>query len=227
MLSKGKRRRITKKYKKTGLCAGKILGAAALFVVLLLCFFLIVNRREKEEKQTDFQLPPIDLNVQLLDVNEYSRPGIPLKKVRGIVVHYTANPGTDAMANRNYFNNLPRINEKKEEKTYVSSHFVIGLDGTIVQCIPTEEIAYASNDRNQDTVSIECCHKNKSGKFTKETYKSLVNLTTYLCLKFELTERDLIRHYDITGKICPKYFVEHPEGWEMFQKQVGEKLEKY
>lgn len=227
MLSKGTQRRIPKKHRKTGLCAGKVLGATALFVVVLIGVFLAVNRREQEKKSSDSKLPPIELNVQLLDVNEYSRPGIPLKKVKGIVVHYTANPGTDAMANRNYFNNLPRINEKKEEKTYVSSHFVIGLDGTIVQCIPTAEIAYASNDRNQDTVSIECCHKNKSGKFTKETYESLVNLTTYLCLKFHLTEKNLIRHYDITGKICPKYFVDYPESWEAFRKQVGEERKKY
>ena len=44
--------------------------------------------------------PPFDVN--LLDVNEYSRPGIPLKKIKGVVVHYTANPGSTAAENRNY-----------------------------------------------------------------------------------------------------------------------------
>lgn len=227
MLSKEKRRRIPKKYRKTGLRVSRMLGVAALFLVLTVAFILIFYRGRSKEKTVDRKLPPIDLNVRLLDVNEYSRPGIPLRKVKGIVVHYTANPGTDAVANRNYFNNLPRINEKKEEKTYASSHFVIGLDGAIVQCIPTAEIAYASNDRNNDTVSIECCHENKNGKFTKETYESLVDLATYLCLKFDLTEEDIIRHYDITGKICPRYFVEHPDSWEAFRQQVGQEREKY
>lgn len=46
----------------------------------------------------------------LLTVNKNSRPGIKLRKIKGIVIHYTANPGTDAMANRNYL---------RAEKTYL------------------------------------------------------------------------------------------------------------
>ena len=80
-----------------------------------------------------------ELDVELLPVNEYSRPGLALKKVRGIVVHYTANPGTTAIQNRNYFAGL-----EQSHQTKASSHFVIGLDGEIVQCIPCNEIAYAS-----------------------------------------------------------------------------------
>lgn len=72
-----------------------------------------------------------ELDVELLPVNEYSRPGLALKKVRGIVVHYTANPGTTAIQNRNYFAGL-----EQSHQTKASSHFVIGLDGEIVQCIP-------------------------------------------------------------------------------------------
>ena len=37
-----------------------------------------------------------DMQVELLDINEYSRPQIALEKVNGIVIHYTANPGTTA-----------------------------------------------------------------------------------------------------------------------------------
>ncbi len=219
-----KRRRI--KYRKTGLRAGIVISAIAFFVVICCIVFHVLKKDEEEQAGMTKQkiLPEIALNVQLLDVNEYSRPGIPMEKVKGIVVHYTANPGTDAMANRNYFNNLPKINGQKSKKTYVSSHFVIGLEGEIVQCIPTAEIAYASNDRNTDTVSIECCHPNKSGKFTKETYESLVELTTFLCLKFDLTEKEVIRHYDITGKNCPKYFVEKQDKWESFRRRVAEEL---
>ena len=171
--------------------------------------------------------PDITFDVRFLDPNPYSRPQLALKKVHAIVVHYTANPGVDAVANRNYFNNLSKANEKKQKKTYASSHFVIGLDGTIVQCIPLEEMAYASNDRNSDTVSIECCHKKENGKFTAQTQASLIQLCTYLCIKFDLTEENLIRHYDVTGKICPKYFVEHPDAWETFKKDVGMELKKY
>lgn len=46
----------------------------------------------------------------------------------------------------------------------VSSNFIIGMDGEIIQCVPIDEMAYASNTRNSDTVSIECCHPGKDGQ---------------------------------------------------------------
>ena len=87
--------------------------------------------------------------------------------------------------------------------------------------MPTWEVAYASNERNSDTVSIEVCHPDKDGQFTEETYRSLVQLTAWLCVKFDLSQEDVIRHYDVTGKICPKYFVEHEDAWEEFRDNVG------
>ena len=98
----------------------------------------------------------------------------------------------------------------------VSSHFIIGLDGEIIQCIPLNEMAYASNNRNRDTISIECCHPDESGKFNKETYDSLVKLVRALMKTYHLQSQDVIRHYDVTGKICPKYFVEHEDQWKEF-----------
>ena len=94
-----------------------------------------------------------------------------------------------------------------------------------MQCVPTWEVAYASNERNKDTVSIENCHPDESGNFTKETYQSLVQLTSWLCQKFELTEEDVIRHYDVTGKICPKQFVESEDTWERFRADIKAALE--
>ena len=158
---------------------------------------------------------PDYIDVQLLTVNSYSRPGIALDEVNGIVIHYTANPGTTAQENRDYFEGLATSGEAK-----VSSHFVIGIDGEVIQCIPTAEIAYASNSRNSDTLSIECCHKSEDGSFTKKTYNSLMKLTAWLCLRYGLTSDDVIRHYDVTGKNCPKYFVEHEDAWETFKADV-------
>ena len=108
----------------------------------------------------------------------------------------------------------------------VSSHFVIGIDGEIIQCVPTKEIAYASNKRNSDTVSIECCHKDETGEFTKETYDSLVQLTAWLCKRFSLDGTDVIRHYDVTGKDCPRYYVAHEDEWKQFQTDVETKKEE-
>lgn len=157
-----------------------------------------------------------DLDVQLLDINPYSRPGIQSNGITGIVIHYTANPGSTAQENRDYFNGLQYSHE-----TSASSNFIVGLDGEIIQCVPTWEVAYASNDRNYDTVSIEVCHPDESGKFTDATYRSLVQLTAWLCVKFNLTSEDVIRHYDVTGKNCPKYFVEHEDAWGTFKENVS------
>lgn len=164
----------------------------------------------------------LELDVELLTVNPYSRPGTALEKVNGIVIHYTANPGATAIANRNYFENL-----KDTHTTKASSHFVVGLEGEIVQCIPTAEIAYASNDRNSDTISIECCYKNEDGSFEQATYDSVIKLTAWLCAKFGLTSEDVIRHYDVTGKLCPLYYVEHEDAWAQFKKDVDTYLQVY
>lgn len=156
-----------------------------------------------------------------LTPNEYSRPQAALEEVNGVVVHYTANPGTDAEANRNYFEGL-----KDSHTTKVSSHFIIGLDGTIIQCIPLDEIAYASNKRNQDTISIECCHKDESGKFTKATYRSLVELLAWLCGEYNLKAENIIRHYDVTGKDCPRYYVKHEDKWAELKIDVFDYIEE-
>lgn len=154
-----------------------------------------------------------------IEENPYSRSGISLDVVNGIVIHYVGNAGTTAQENRDYFENL-----KDTHITKASSHFIIGLDGEIIQCIPLDEIAYASNDRNSDTISIECCHKKENGKFNKKTYASLVQLTAWLCDTYGLSSDDVIRHYDVTGKLCPLYYVEHPDAWEDFLETVEDRL---
>lgn len=159
-----------------------------------------------------------EISQQLLTINDYSRPGTELERVKGIVIHYTGNPGTTAMQNRNYFESLA---VKKDTKA--SSHFIIGLSGEIIQCVPLEEVAYASNERNWDTISIECCIDNSAGKFNEKTYDALVVLTAWLVGEYDLKIEDIIRHYDVTGKACPKYFVEHESAWEDFKLDV----EKY
>ena len=172
----------------------------------------------QETGQIDWTGAP-ELDVELLDVNEYSRPGTTLKQVNGIVIHYTANPGSSAMANRDYFEGL-----KDAHTTKASSHFIVGLEGEVVQCIPTTEIAYASNDRNGDTISIECCHPDDTGKFNDASYESVVKLTAWLCKQLKLKSSDVVRHYDINGKQCPKYYVEDKEAWKQLKEDVKEQM---
>ena len=68
------------------------------------------------------------------------------------------------------------------------------------------------------------CHPDDTGAFNTVTYQSMVQLTAWLCNRFGLTSQDVIRHYDVTGKICPKYFVEHEDAWEQFKADVQQQI---
>ena len=167
----------------------------------------------KETESNDSAKPLIV--EDFLTINPYSRPGEALPEVRNIFVHYTANPGTTAEQNRSYFENLGITGE-----TSASAHFVIGFDGTIIQCIPLDEIGYAVKTRNYDSISIECCYQSEDGRFTEETYDSLIRLTGWLLKKYGLSSEDVLRHYDEGGKKCPLYFVENEGAWEQFRQDL-------
>lgn len=172
------------------------------------------NAEWRKFYETELERPPLD--VQLLTVNEYSRPGDELPEVKNIFVHYTANAGTTAAQNRSYFESLAETKERS-----ASAHFIIGIDGEIVQCIPTKEIAYAVMKRNFDSISVECCYLDESGKFTPETYQSLIELTAWLLHKYRLSPEEVLRHYDAGGKNCPKYYVENEDAWRQFLSDLA------
>ena len=140
------------------------------------------------------------IQEMFLTPNKYSRPQIPLKEVKKIAVHYVGNPNTSALANRNYFENC------KEGGRYVSSHYIVGLKGEVIQCIPLNEWSYCTNQANGYTISIETCHPKSDGIFNDSTYVSLCELCAMLLKKFNLTTNDLIRHYDVTRKTCPLHW---------------------
>ena len=209
-----RRRRRPRRRRKSGL--PRVCAAAALAALGVLLSQVLDHRLPG-----DGVAVPEYVVQDLLPVNEWSRPGTALEKIDAVVIHYVGNPGTTAQANRNYFASL----SSGEEGTYASSHFIVGLEGEVLQCIPLMEISYASNTRNSDTVAIEVCHPDETGKFSPVTYDRLVELTAWLCREFRLDpERDVIRHYDVTGKICPKYFVEEPAAWDQFRMDVDQAM---
>ena len=170
---------------------------------------------EETETEMGNPVPKPEVDEQFLTINEYSRPGDKTDGIKYIVIHYLANPKTTAQQNHDYFESLKDLQNMSR-----SANYVIGLEGEIIQCVPDDEIAYASNNENHESISIENCHKDDSGKFTEATYDSLVRLTAYLTEEYGLDRDQIIRHYDITGKECPKYYVEHEDKWEEFKDDV-------
>lgn len=194
-----------------------IIGAMALMAALGVVLWLTSGSQSQSVagKENKNVAQPTWIDEQLIQTNGSARRGKKLEEVKNIVIHYVANPGTTAKQNRDYFNN---------DDTKVSAHFVVGLEGEVIQCIPLDEISSATNDRNVDTVSIEVCHPDESGKFADATYESVVKLTAWLCKKYNLTQNDVIRHYDVTGKDCPKYYVEHPAAWKQLREDIGKEI---
>lgn len=184
---------------------------------------ILLSRIKGEDTPSPFTIPDPEFSVELLSINEFSRPGIERNEVNKIVVHYTANPGSTAEQNRNYFEGL-----KDSHLTSASSHFIVGLTGEVIQCIPTAEVAYGvGGEDNFNTISIEVCHNDEDGRFNQETYDSLIEVCAWLCGKFDLNADDVIRHYDITGKNCPKYYVEHEDEWKGFINDIKDYIKQH
>jgi len=187
----------------------------------------------------------MDIRQDFITVNKYSRPGKKRPETLGAVVHWTENPGTDAQFTRDFFEDLKYgiasyLDPKK--KWYGSAHYAIGIGGEVVQIMPENEVAYhvgsltytqAAKDAfgkycadpyktspNFCTVGVELCHPDWSGKFTDKTLEAAVELFADICYRHNIRTTYLFRHYDITGKNCPKWFVEEEKEFDKFQLEV-------
>ena len=178
------------------------------------------------------------MNIQrdFLTVNPFSRPGKKLSGVKGLVVHWVANPGTTAKQNRNYFEGLKSQSLNNAAARCASAHFIVGISGEVIQCIPSEEMAYHVGAKrytpkaitvfghipNSCTVGIELCHPKDDGSFTVDTLNSAAELCALLCIQAGLDPlKDIWTHHGVTEKICPKWFVEHPEDLAEFKNSVA------
>lgn len=165
----------------------------------------------------------MEIDKQYLTVSNYNRPGARRGSTTAVACHYIGNPGTSAQANRNYFESL-----RTTHTTKASAHYIIGLLGEIIQMIPEEEISWCTNSANAYTISIEACHPDSTGRFNAATYASYVALCADICRRWGLDplHGGLIRHYDVTKKVCPKWFVDHPDAWEQFKQDVAVAMQK-
>lgn len=145
------------------------------------------------------------------------------EQIKYIVKHYVGNTG-GAEANCNYFYNVYRG---------ASAHFFIGHDGEIWQCVEEKDIAwhcgasfYKHNEcRNSNSIGVELCVKKDSdGKwyYTEETKKAAVKLFVYLMDKYGIDSDNVLRHYDVTGKICPEPDIRSGNKiWSKFKKDIA------
>ena len=173
-----------------------------------------------------------DIKVKLANRSNYGGKRN-TANIEYIVIHYTANDGDTAKGNGNYFaNNI----------VGVSSHYFVD-DDSIINSVQDDYIAWAVGGNkykytkgaaffgkctNADSISVELCDIKKNGvyDFTEATIKNAAELVKLLMEKYNVPIEKVIRHYDITGKICPKPFVENEKAWKEFKERLVDKMEK-
>ena len=161
--------------------------------------------------------------------NRYSRPGRIMSEVKGIVIHGTACPRATAQNVRDYFDRLA-----DEKKRYASSQYVVGKAGEVIQCMPSNEVAWHCGSKtytdlkkqylgrgnpNYCTIGIELCHEKHDGEFTDATLESAAELVRYLRELFVIGTRGkkVWQHKQVVGwKNCPLWLVNHPDEWHKF-----------
>ena len=184
----------------------------------------------------------------LLTVNEWSRPGKELAKLKSIILHWTGNPNSSAKENRDFFES--RKNGKLE---YGSAQYIIGIEGEIILCIPENELAYhcgssqidpaskkiytdwarskfgsyatEKSSPNNVTIGIELCVIDEEGHYDKRTLGSAIDLVADICKRKNITIEDVGTHNMVVGwKDCPRLWTKHPELFIEFKDSVKSKI---
>jgi N-acetylmuramoyl-L-alanine amidase len=192
----------------------------------------------------DFKLEEPFISIKHLPINNFSRTGKIRPETKIVDIHWVGNAGQHAESVARYFELLKEQNPHDEIKDrYASSNYIVGVEGEIIEIIPPDEISFtagaatytefiknkignnftsnkALGTPNWCSVSIEICHPDWSGEFTEKTLEKTSFLVKALLLKYNLTEDDIVRHYDITGKLCPKWFVENEDEYKKFINRV-------
>ena len=149
------------------------------------------------------------------------------RNIKWIVVHFTANDGDSDESNARYFkNNIVKA----------SAHYFVD-DDSVTQSVPDNYVAYSvGGDKykntkgakyfnivnNTNSLNIELCDTVKNGKndLSAKTRANAILLIKQKAKKYGIDRNHIIRHYDVTGKNCPKYFVEDSYSWNRFLDDI-------
>ena len=140
-----------------------------------------------------------------------------------IVIHYVGSVSTSK-------NNVDYFYDKERG---ASAHYFVD-EKSIWQCVDDSNIAwhcggakvYYSDCRNGNSIGIElCCKKKSDGTwyFESQTLNNAIELVQYLMKLHGIKIENVIRHYDVTHKVCPAPFVENESLWVDFKRRISMK----
>ena len=152
------------------------------------------------------------------------------KRVQGIkylVIHYVGALG-DAEQNAYYYGTTPEIGASAhyfvdhgpEAEVWAS----VAEDCVASHCGRSDGRYKHSECRNANSIGIEmCCRRRADGTwyFDDETVDATVELARDIMARYGIDVHHVLRHYDVTGKICPAPFVNDPVAWEEFLGRLG------
>lgn len=146
-----------------------------------------------------------------------------------IVIHYVGAVST-AWANSLYF---------KSEYRGASANWFVD-DAEAVQVVKDSDMAWHCGDglkkgnggkwygkcTNSNSIGIEMCCFMNNGKLdiSEKTIANTIELTKELMAKYNIPVENVIRHYDVTNKICPAPFVENESRWNDFKSRLGQPI---
>ncbi len=147
--------------------------------------------------------------------------------VQYIVVHYTANNGDRAESNGKYF---------QQPNRNASAHYFVD-ENDVVQSVKDSDTAwhcgaknYKHNKcRNDNSIGVEMCsEKDGNGLYyiNEETQKKALEVVKWLMGKYGVPLENVLRHYDITGKLCPEPFVRNQVQWQDFKEKLAKQTEQ-
>lgn len=148
--------------------------------------------------------------------------------IKYLVYHYTANDGDTDEANAKYFHN---------NVVKASAHRFVDDDSVTIS-VPDNYVAYSVGGglqgskghrfykkcTNTNSISIEMCDTIRNGKYevSAKTRANAIALGKELVKKYGIKKENVIRHFDVTGKNCPAYFVKDEEAWIKFRNEIFE-----
>ena len=129
--------------------------------------------------------------------------------IKYIVIHYTGNDGDTDENNGNYF---------KNNVVEASAHYFVD-DDSITRSVPDNYVAWHCGAktykhkecRNSNSIGIEICDDVKNGTIypSTKTIANTLELVAYLMNKYSIPKENVIRHFDVTGKHCPAYWIDN------------------
>ena len=156
----------------------------------------------------------MQITERLIPRGKYNRPAVKSVPKR-ICVHYTGDCGASADRLALFFTT------NSAAKT--SSQYIVGMAGEVIRCVPDNEIAYAAAGKNNGTIHIEVCYKRADGCFEEKSISALNELVLYLMNRYDISAENVLRHYDLTGKLCPAYYVDAAR-WAVLHERITAKL---